>query len=182
MAVTVRNPVEPALERYFELIRRNPGRKYRFDSNGEIVEMTPVRAHSFLQVDIAWLLKNWLQTGALPGYRAGVELLHNLDGWICQPDVVVCRAEGPPVSTEAPTLAVEVYSSSNTRSELEAKALRYLERGTPMVWLIYPRTQTLVLHVADGPPQTLRDDDVIEGAAVLPGFHIRVSEIFSEAT
>ena len=181
MAVTVRNPVELTLERYFELVRQYPGKKFTFNSRWEIVEMAPARAHSFLQLEIGSLLRNWLRVGALPGYRAGVELLHNLDGWLCQPDVVICRAEGPPVSTEAPLLAVEVHSRSNTRSELEAKATRYLERGTPMVWLIYPRTQSLVLHVANSPPQTLRGDDVIEGNAVLPGFRLRVSEIFTEA-
>ncbi len=182
MAVTVRNPAEHTLERYFRLLRQHPGRKFGFNSRGEIVEMAPVRAHSFLQLDIGWLLKNWLLSGALPGYRAGTELLHNLDGWLCQPDVVICRAEGPPVSTEAPLLAVEVHSRSNTRSELEAKAARYLEHGTQMVWLIYPRTQSLELHVADGPPQTLRGDDIIDGAAVLPGFRIRVRDIFSAVT
>ena len=182
MAVTVRNPVELTLERYFELARQYPGKKFTFNSRGEIVEMAPVRAHSFLQLDVGWLLKNWLQGGALPGYRAGVELLHNLDGWICQPDVVICRAEGPPVATEAPLLAVEVHSRSNTRSELEAKAARYLQQGTPMVWLLYPRTQTLVIHVSDAPPKTLRGDDLIEGGEALPGFRIPVSEIFSDAS
>ena len=88
----------------------------------------------------------------------------------------------PAIAQEAPTLAVEVHSRSNTRSELEAKAARYLERGTEMVWLIYPRTESLVLYLADSPPQTLRGDDVIEGGAALPGFRLRVSEIFSEAT
>ena len=182
MAVTVRNPVELTLERYFELVRQHPGKKFTFNSRGEIVEMAPVRAHSFLQLDVGYLLKNWLQGGALPDYRAGVELLHNLDGWICQPDVVVCRAEGPPVAQEAPLLAVEVHSRSNTRSELEAKAARYLQRGTKMVWLLYPRTASLVLHVADSPPETLRGDDLIEGGAVLPGFRISVSDIFSDAS
>ena len=182
MAVTVRDPVELTLERYFELVRQYPGKKFTFNSRGEIVEMTPARAHSFLQVDIAWLLKNWLQGGALPGYRAGVELLHNLDGWICQPDVVICRAEGPPIAQEAPLLAVEVHSRSNTRSELEAKALRYLQQGTSMVWLLYPRTQTLVVHVSDSPPTTLRGDDLIEGGEVLPGFRVPVSGIFSDAS
>ncbi|MDD9955309.1 MAG: Uma2 family endonuclease [Anaerolineaceae bacterium] len=182
MAVTVRNPAELTLERYFELVRQYPGKKFTFNSRGEIIEMAPVRAHGFLQVDIAWLLKNWLLTGSLPGFRTGVEILHNLDGWICQPDVVICREEGPPVAQEAPLLAVEVHSRSNTRSELEAKAARYLQKGTQMVWLLYPQTASLVLHVADGPPRTLRGDDLIEGGEVLPGFRVPVSDIFSETS
>ncbi|MCY3946020.1 MAG: Uma2 family endonuclease [Anaerolineaceae bacterium] len=180
MAVTVRNPAELTLERYFELVRQYPGKKFTFNSRGEIIEMAPVRAHSFLQLDVGSLLRIWLQGGALPGYRAGVELLHNLDGWLCQPDVVICRAEGPPVAQEAPLLAVEVHSRSNTRSELEAKAARYLQHGTSMVWLLYPRTGTLELHVAGSPPKTLRGDDLIEGGEVLPGFRVPVSDIFSD--
>ncbi len=183
MAVTVRSPADHMLERYFELIRRHPDKKFTFNSKGEIVEMPPSWMHSRKQARVAVLLAAWLDAGGLPGYDVGTEPLHNLDGWYCQPDVAIQRTGADPnVPTEAPLLAVEVHSRSNTRSELEAKAARYLERGTQMVWLIYPRTESLVLHLAGSPPRTLRGDDVIEGAAVLPGFRLRVSEIFSEAT
>ena len=183
MAVTVRSPVEHMLERYLQLVRRHPGKKFGFNSMGEIVEMPPSWLHSRKQARVAVLLAVWLDAGGLPGYDVGTEPLHNLDGWYCQPDVAIQRTSADPnVPTEAPLLAVEVHSRSNTRSELEAKAARYLEHGTQMVWLIYPRTQSLELHVADGPPQTLRGDDIIDGNTTLPGFRIHVREIFSAVT
>ena len=145
--------------------------------------MPPSWLHSRKQARVAVLLAAWLDAGGLPGYDVGTEALHDLDGWYCQPDVVIQRSGADPgVPTEAPLLAVEVHSRSNTRSELEAKALSYLQQGTSMVWLLYPRTQTLAIHVSGAPPRTLRGDDLIEGGEALPGFRVRVSEIFSDAS
>ena len=78
----------------------------------------------------------------------------------------------------APLVAVEIRSESNTRSEMRAKARRYLERGTQMVWLVYPESRTVELYRADAAMQTLSGDDVIEGSATLPGLRVAVSEIF----
>ena len=183
MAVSVRSPAEQMLERYLRLVRRHPGKKFTFNSKGEIVEMPPSWLHSRKQARVVVLLAAWLEAGGLPGYDVGTEALHDLDGWYCQPDVAIQRTGADPgVPTEAPLLAVEVHSRSNTRSELEAKAARYLQQGTPMVWLLYPRTASLVLYVAGSPPRTLRGDDLIEGGDVLPGFRVPVSEIFSDAS
>ncbi|MCE2489164.1 MAG: Uma2 family endonuclease [Anaerolineae bacterium] len=182
MAVTIQSPAEQLLERYFRLVRRHPGKKFRFNARGEIVEMPPSWLHSRKQARVAVLLAAWLDAGGLPGYDVGTEALHDLDGWYCLPDVAIQRiAADPNVPTEAPLLAVEVYSRSNTRSELEAKAARYLEHGTQMVWLLYPQAQSLVLHVAGSPPRTLSGDDIIDGGVVLPGFRLPVREIFSES-
>ena len=180
MVATVRSPAEPVLERYYQLRRRHPDKKIRVNARGEFVAVAPGWLHSRNQMRVGVLLAAWLDTGALPGYDVGAEPLHNLDGWVCQPDVAIQRRDADPdVPTVAPLLAVEVYSRSNTRSELEAKAARYLQCGAQMVWLLYPRAQTLVLHVPDAPPQTLRGDDLLDGAATLPGFRLRVRDLFA---
>ena len=77
MAVTVRSPVEHMLERYLQLVRRHPGKKFG-NSMGEIVEMPPSWLHSRKQARVAVLLAVWLDAGGLPGYDVGTEPLHNL--------------------------------------------------------------------------------------------------------
>ena len=49
-----------------------------------------------------------------------------------------------------------------------------------MVWLVDTDARSLELHRADAPPQTLRDDDLIDGAEVLPGFRLPVSDLFPD--
>ena len=46
------------------------------------------------------------------------------------------------------------------------------------VWVVYPRTRTVVIHESSVAARTLSDGDVIEGRAILPGFRLEVAEIF----
>ena len=166
------------LREFLELEERFPGRRFKPAANGAVIEMSPSRSHGFIEGWIYRLLQNWLETEPLSGFGAGVEITHDLDGWLCVPDVAVLPLEGEDYPREAPLLAVEIESRSNTRRELRAKAARYLERGTHMVWLVYPETRSLELHRAGEGAQTLSGGDVLEGGATLPGFRADVSELF----
>ncbi len=167
-----------SLHEFIGLVEQYPDRKFKLNAAGDAVEMSPSRSHGFLQGWIWGLLQGWLSTDALPGYGAGTEITHDLDGWLSIPDVAVLPVAGEPYPREAPLVVVEIRSESNTRSELRAKARRYLERGTQMVWLVYPELRTVELYRADAAMQTLSGDDVIEGGATLPGLRVAVSEIF----
>ncbi len=164
----------------YELERKHFGRKAKPDASGTPVLVSPDMAHSMAQGEVIVLLLTWLNGGALPGYMAGPELTHVLDDWLCQPDVSIAHEDGGPYPERAPLLAVEVRSVDNTWREMRAKAARYLEYGSAMVWLVDPRQRTLELHQSGAAPQTLAGDDVIEGGAVLPGFRVAVSELFPD--
>ncbi|MDD9955361.1 MAG: Uma2 family endonuclease [Anaerolineaceae bacterium] len=176
MAVRTRYSIED----YIALEGEYPDRKFKPDSTGAPVEMSPDKIHSFVQSEILFQLKLWLRNSGLPDYNAGAELMHRLEEWICQPDVALVRSEAEDYPLAAPLLAVEVRSQSNTWREMRAKAARYLEYGSAMVWLVDPRRQTLELHLSDAAPQMLSGDDVIEGGATLPGFRVTVSKLFPE--
>ena len=76
-----------------------------------------------------------------------------------------------------PDLAVEVISPSNKADDIHFKVTQLLDAGTRLIWLIYPKSRTVVSHTADG-AKTLRGDDTLSGGDVLPGFELRVSDIF----
>ena len=55
----------------------------------------------------------------------------------------------------------------------------YLAAGTPLVWVLYPRTQEIVVHTSDGLAYTLGVDDTLSAPDVLPGFSCAVAELFA---
>ena len=79
----------------------------------------------------------------------------------------------------APDLAVEVVSPTETAEEIREKVRDYLAAGTPLVWVIYPRAQEIVVHTSDGIARTLGVADTLGAPDVLPGFSCVVSELFA---
>ena len=168
------------MDEYLALVERNPDSHYKFNAAGDVVEVKTTPDHGITQTLVGTHLTQWLWTGALPGYMAGSELTVNLGDWRCQPDVCIHHARGKTFPREAPLLAVEIRSDSNTWRELRAKAARYLEHGTKLVWLVDTDARSLELHQADTPAQTLRGEDLIDGGDVLPGFRLPVSDLFPD--
>jgi Uma2 family endonuclease len=77
----------------------------------------------------------------------------------------------------APDFAVEVMSPGNDAIVMHNKVLNYLRYGTRLVWIIYPDSQTIVVHTKAG-AKTYTVDDTLDGADVLHGFTLSVKDIF----
>ena len=166
------------MDEFIALVEANPDIHYRFNAAGDVIQMSPTFIHADVQGAIVTHFNNWLWQGALPGYRAGTEPTYDLGDWRCQPDVAIDLQRGKVIPQEAPLVAVEVRSDSNTWPELREKARRYLAHGTQVVWLVDTDERQVEIHRVDEASQTLRSDDIIEGGALLPGFRLRVRDIF----
>ncbi len=79
----------------------------------------------------------------------------------------------------APDLAVEVVSPSNSVAEIQEKVLEYLESGSRLVWVVDPRTRSVTAYRSKDDVRVLTQGDTIDGADVLPGFRLPVSELFA---
>ncbi|MGH2353054.1 MAG: Uma2 family endonuclease [Chloroflexota bacterium] len=79
----------------------------------------------------------------------------------------------------APDIAVEVVSPSDTFAEVEEKVQEYLDAGARLVWVAQSRAKAVRVYTPDGTSRTLRGDDVLSGDEVMPGFEVRVAELFS---
>jgi Uma2 family endonuclease len=78
-----------------------------------------------------------------------------------------------------PDLAVEIYSQSNTRKEMTRKRREYFRAGCRLVWIVFPKTQTIDVYTSPTEFETLGIGDVLDGGKVLPGLKIPVRKIFS---
>ena len=77
-----------------------------------------------------------------------------------------------------PDLAVEVLSPGDRRGKVEYKLSLWLEFGTRSVWLVNPRRRTVEVIKPTGERRLLHETDELVDDTI-PGFRIRVSEIFA---
>ncbi len=79
----------------------------------------------------------------------------------------------------APDLAVEVVSPGDTYGEVEEQVLEWLDAGARMVVLVNPRRRTATVYESREEIRVLREEDVIEGGTVLPGWTLPVRRLFT---
>jgi Uma2 family endonuclease len=79
----------------------------------------------------------------------------------------------------SPALAVEITSPSNTFDELARKTQQYFDAGTHTVWIFVTAMRQIHAHSASAHPIILTAEDLLEDAALLPGFSARVEELFA---
>jgi Uma2 family endonuclease len=153
---------------------------------GEVKVEMPGGLHGDIALEIGTRLRVWAKAGnhGYTGVEAGYLLAQNPD-FVRLPDVSFVSSERIPSTgvpdafwTIAPDLAVEVVSPSEKADDIQEKVFDYLLAGTLLVWVVYPRTQQVVVHTPDGIARTLKGEDRL-GTAVLPGFSCIVRELFA---
>lgn len=80
----------------------------------------------------------------------------------------------------APTLAVEVVSQHDSEEEIQEKADLFLEVGSQVVWIVYPRHRTVMVRTPDDSPIIYEMGQSIPGGDILPGFELPVAQIFED--
>lgn len=76
-----------------------------------------------------------------------------------------------------PDLAVEIISPSNKAADIHLKIQQLLNAGASLVWVVYPSIKVVEVHSATF-TQRLTERDTLSGGDVLPGFALRVGDIF----
>ena len=81
----------------------------------------------------------------------------------------------------APDLAVEILSDGNTIKEMELKLGEYFEAGVRLVWYIDPVSRTAQVYTSREQSETIDTSGTLDGGEVLPGFKLRLGELFERA-
>ncbi len=172
-----------SVEAFLELEANNPTKQFDITAEGEVIEVSPKRVHSRLQVKFAVVFDEFLTNSSLADdYEVLTECLHEIEGWICQPDVSIDRKGDDEIVTTPPLVAVEIKSDSNTFKDQRAKAQRYIELGTKMVILMFAEKQIIEVYQPGVDDQILTINDVLDGGTVLPGFKLALKELLGVPT
>jgi len=158
------------------------GMRHELDE-GKLISMPPTFGlHGLIQSKVSRVLGNFSELHKLglvfveTGFRLSSDILR-------APDVAFIKAErARTLDLErrfevAPDLAIEVISPSETAADIAHKVGQFLRAGA-VVWVIYPKDRSVHVFESSKNARILEVEDLLEAPALLPGFSIRVSELF----
>ncbi len=168
---------------------RMPDDGYRYELvQGELIKMAPAgHQHGRVVVNLTTPLDQHVRThglGVVYGAETGFKLASDPD-LVRAPDAAfVCTERVAAVGDVegywpgAPDLAVEVISPTDLYGDVEAKVLDWLAGGTRMVLVLNPRKRTVIVYHSLADVVVLRENDLLDGADVVPGWRIPVRNLF----
>jgi Uma2 family endonuclease len=157
------------------------GMKHELLKGEHIVAPPPKFRHSNVQHKLLHLLWPFVQQHQLGDVRIETGFKLSADTWL-QPDVSFIRTAQIQTTDPngycegAPTLAIEVASDSNTAAQLDLKIEQYFAHGSDEVWVVYPKTRKVLVHVADGGIRTIAGSEL--RSDLFPGSTVQVDALF----
>ena len=163
---------------------------YRYElAKGELIQMAPTGyEHGVRTVELTALLHTHIKANKL-GVVCAAEtgfLLSQDPDTVRAPDISFVSRERVEKAGKvksywlgAPDLAVEFTSPSDTVQEVEEKVAEWLEFGTRMVWVVIPKLHTITAYRSLTDIVTLTEKDTLDGGDVVPGFQIKIADIFA---
>ncbi len=157
---------------------------------GELHKMSPAGSeHGAIIVNLTALLKTYVKAhrlGVVFAAETGFRIAESPD-CVRAPDIAFVRRERIPSSglpksywPGAPDLAVEVISPNDRLYEVDEKIEDYLAAGTLLVWVIYPKKQSVTVYETAREPRVLTGTETLDGGEIVPGFECRITEIFEQ--
>lgn len=156
--------------------------------NGEIVEygasypyFSEIAANICAHVGI-YLLK--YDIGHLTGEDGGYDVA---DDDTFAPDVAFIlyeRQENLPYygfATTYPDFAVEIVSPSDLndpKNRIQRKLDTYLAIPVPLLWMVYPERKEVEIYENGQKIRTATENDTLDGGKILPGFQLKVANMF----
>jgi Uma2 family endonuclease len=78
----------------------------------------------------------------------------------------------------SPDFVVELRSSSDNLSKLQAKMQEYIDNGVRLAWLIDPQLQTVTIYRPNAAVEVLAKPLTLSGEDILPGFMLNLAKIW----
>jgi Uma2 family endonuclease len=157
--------------------------------DGTLVEKAMGFDESIYALHLARALLNYLDTHDLGQVVGADGMMRLFPGLVRIPDAAFIswgrypkgRRKRGEIPTVAPDLVVEVLSKGNTPKEMARKLDEYFRVGVRLVWYVDPKKRTVRVYTARDRSVVLREDQMLDGGDVLPGFTLSIRDWFAEA-
>jgi Uma2 family endonuclease len=186
------------IEEFWEIVHRpeNEGKKLELVYGVVVEEIRTTTMggagarHGRLTNQVAWYFNIHVRPNKL-GYIFGAETGFQFGfkptgkPLVRCPDMAFVRQERLvlPIPVEympyPPDIAIEVLSPGNTAQQIHDKVRDYLKNGVAIVWVVYPNSESVVVHTTEGAKE-YEGEDVLDGGEILPEFRLVVKDIFAE--
>jgi Uma2 family endonuclease len=157
---------------------------------GELIRMSPTgQEHGELTLNLSSPLHYFVKRnklGVVCAAETGFILNHNPDTVRAPDTAFISRERFDKIGRtwkywdEAPDLAVEVLSPSDTVKHVKDMVSDWLKSGSKTVWVVNPKLRTVTVYNSSSDIRILTEKDRLTGGDTVPGFEISVAEIFSE--
>jgi len=168
-------------EEFLELPEPEAG-YYELDEGELIIVSPPKPKHGFICDKLIRRLADFVDATGLGKIvsSVGFRLYGNV---VRAPDVaLISREQMKDLDPDdyvdgAPALAIEVISPTDSFEDISKKVDQHLAGGALSVWIIIPKTRKVEIY-GPNPSRIVLDNREIITDPVLPGFSLRVSELF----
>lgn len=172
-----------SLQEFEDFIQRPENQDRSFEwIGGEIVEVVSGHYSSKLSARIIIKLGQFVEDHDL-GDVTSSDGGYIIAGERYIPDVAFLTKDKSLASSQVaysqvpPDLVVEVLSPTNSDRQMRVKVANYLQMGI-VVWLVDPNRKQIEVYIPGQPVHILSENDTLDGGAVLPGFSVRLRDIF----
>ena len=172
--------------KHLEQVQAKLGSDYRMELvKGRISVMSPSGYESDeVASEFSAQLRNWVRPrklGRITGAGAGFNLPSSDTRAPDVSFVLAARLRKSPRSFAdlAPDLMVEVKSPTDSLKSLRDKIDDFLSQGTRVGILIHPEQHWVEVRRSDTPPITLQDGEVLTVPDLLPGWEVRIEDLWS---
>jgi Uma2 family endonuclease len=156
---------------------------------GRIVPMTPTGGeHGRIEVNIGAELLAYVRSHKLGQVLAGEVGIytHRNPDTVRGADVLFISNEryaqktSPGFLDIAPDLVVEILSPNDSWIEVTQKLREYFAIGVRLVWAVNPQAHSVYAYRALTDVREFTENDDLPGDDVLPGFSVKVAQLFEE--
>ncbi len=175
-------------EQFYELCRANHELRFERTAEGEILIMPPTGSRTGQRnFKLTQRFANWVeQDGTGVGFDSSTAFKFP-NGATRSPDAswikherweALTPQEQEKFSLIAPDFVIELRSSTDTLTELQAKMAEYITNGVRLGWLLNPQEQTAYVYRPGAEVETFEQAREISGEPELPGFILNLQEIW----
>ncbi len=175
-------------EQFILLCQENPELRLELSAEKELIITPPTGSEGgWRSGEVFWPLGMWTKqdgTGVSFDSSTGFTLPN---GAIRSPDAswiqrerwtALSKAQREKFAPICPDFVVEVRSQTDKLPDLRDKMQEYVANGARLGWLVDPLEKRVYVYRPDQPVEMLENPEMLSGDPVLPGFVLRVRELW----